>query len=652
MRRYNAYSYDRRPARGFNFKLIAAVGFLLGAMALVISSKLPVKTQGTQSEAVGWTPWQPGTTSSSASEAVGDAGSSPGPLTSLLNLLGDDGSSINPASEPGSAEQSPSAIQKSSRPKHQTALLVSKSSRPSEPAQTGGPAPAAQAKRTDDPPASAKAPKPSPTPSPTPSPNPDIDGDGLTNSEEASLGTDPRSADTDKDGLEDGAEIERGTDPLDSDTDDDGLSDGQEVNEFGTDPLSSDTDGDGISDGDEIAQGTDPKTFDVDWIGISDGISGPLVSALQDLLIRQPDPTAIEPFIGLAKAAAERSKGEVDKTIADKRGDADELSSQDPGDPVGTISSLLLGEDGLVEKIKALAQAIHLLLFGEGGVVQAANKAGKDAQEIVALKQKEVATGVNIVTGTATAAAAGAQSSAKTAQSEAQKDISGYKAGAETNAKTVGETVTTTVQSAKTLAESAIRTAGDAPKQLAEVLVGTYLVDSRDPSGTPVPLLGGHTYKFKASGTYTYSELPGPMAGYVGDAECTSLPGDSFKFDRQIIGAGDGGDLVYSTSRNIDWKPIEGGTGCSSSSKYFSTFTPADNNMVYLKIFQHAVSDYADNFGALTVEVYEVGLLPQLSAVNSSPFSLAMIVFFVMNLALASIMSGRSKVKYLLRRTN
>lgn len=70
----------------------------------------------------------------------------------------------------------------------------------------------------------------------------DSDGDGLSDEEEAELGTDPNDADTDDDGLDDGYEQEIGTDPLDEDTDNDGLSDGEEV-ELGSDPL----DGDGGS---------------------------------------------------------------------------------------------------------------------------------------------------------------------------------------------------------------------------------------------------------------------------------------------------------------------------------------------------------------------------------------------------------------------
>ena len=63
--------------------------------------------------------------------------------------------------------------------------------------------------------------------------------------------------DSDEDGLTDEEEAELGTDPNDADSDDDGLADGNEVT-LGTDPTSSDTDGDGFADAEEIEEGTSP----------------------------------------------------------------------------------------------------------------------------------------------------------------------------------------------------------------------------------------------------------------------------------------------------------------------------------------------------------------------------------------------------------
>ncbi|MDD3543764.1 MAG: outer membrane beta-barrel protein [Kiritimatiellae bacterium] len=83
----------------------------------------------------------------------------------------------------------------------------------------------------------------------------DSDGDGLTDEEEAKLGTDPFKADTDGDGLTDYDEVKvYKTDPLNPDTDFDGLSDGDEVKKYKTDPLDRDTDKGGVADGHEVIE--------------------------------------------------------------------------------------------------------------------------------------------------------------------------------------------------------------------------------------------------------------------------------------------------------------------------------------------------------------------------------------------------------------
>lgn len=136
----------------------------------------------------------------------------------------------------------------------------------------GGPAlPPAQ------PPSAPGVPPMQPPPAPV---DEDRDGDGLTDAEEAEVGTDPLNPDTDGDELSDGVEvIEIGTSPLDPDSDGDELSDGEEVFGYGTDPLNPDTDEDGLWDGrDEIilvseafGSNTDPLDTDTDDDGYSDG---------------------------------------------------------------------------------------------------------------------------------------------------------------------------------------------------------------------------------------------------------------------------------------------------------------------------------------------------------------------------------------------
>jgi TolB protein len=92
----------------------------------------------------------------------------------------------------------------------------------------------------------------------------DPDGDGLTNQQEATVGSDPNNADTDRDGLLDGQEvINTGTNPILPDTDGDGLTDGDEVKR-GTYPLNPDSDSDGLKDGDEVRIGTNPMNPDTD----------------------------------------------------------------------------------------------------------------------------------------------------------------------------------------------------------------------------------------------------------------------------------------------------------------------------------------------------------------------------------------------------
>jgi hypothetical protein len=76
----------------------------------------------------------------------------------------------------------------------------------------------------------------------------DPDHDGLSNAQEALLGTDPNNADTNGDGIPDGAEVALGLDPKNMDMDGDGVPNAVERAQ-GTDPFKADTDGDGVPDG-------------------------------------------------------------------------------------------------------------------------------------------------------------------------------------------------------------------------------------------------------------------------------------------------------------------------------------------------------------------------------------------------------------------
>jgi hypothetical protein len=96
---------------------------------------------------------------------------------------------------------------------------------------------------------------------------PDTDNDGLSDEDEAALGTNPNDADSDDDNLQDGVEVNglNPTNPLDNDSDNDGLFDGAEdANHNGeqntneTNPNDADSDNGGEPDGSEVNANRDP----------------------------------------------------------------------------------------------------------------------------------------------------------------------------------------------------------------------------------------------------------------------------------------------------------------------------------------------------------------------------------------------------------
>jgi hypothetical protein len=104
--------------------------------------------------------------------------------------------------------------------------------------------------------------------------DPDSDGDGRSDGGEmfgTDFPSDPTDPDTDDDGLTDGEEAgDWETDSYDPDTDDDGLTDGEEVHTYSTHPHKPDTDGDFFGDGNEVAAGTNPTIVDTDGDGLTD----------------------------------------------------------------------------------------------------------------------------------------------------------------------------------------------------------------------------------------------------------------------------------------------------------------------------------------------------------------------------------------------
>ncbi len=93
---------------------------------------------------------------------------------------------------------------------------------------------------------------------------PDSDFDGVSDADEATLGTDANNVDTDGDAFpwdtsapprgNDADELSNGTDPLDYDSDNDGIPDGWEL-WGGLNPLSTDSDNNAMPDGDEDTDG-------------------------------------------------------------------------------------------------------------------------------------------------------------------------------------------------------------------------------------------------------------------------------------------------------------------------------------------------------------------------------------------------------------
>lgn len=103
----------------------------------------------------------------------------------------------------------------------------------------------------------------------------DADNDWLSDSEEATLGTDSKRVDSDDDGFSDFEEVAIfHSDPLalDTDTDGDGLADSVEQELLHTDPAAADSDEDGdlLPDSVEEAMGTNPKEADSDGDTLSD----------------------------------------------------------------------------------------------------------------------------------------------------------------------------------------------------------------------------------------------------------------------------------------------------------------------------------------------------------------------------------------------
>jgi hypothetical protein len=168
----------------------------------------------------------------------------------------------------------------------------------------------------------------------------DSDEDGLTDAEEARLGTNPGKWDTDGDSIMDGSEVNSigfKTNPKLADSDGDGLGDGIEMWAH-TNPTKRDSDGDGMSDGFEVAIGDHPRVKDLrgnpaenekrsedlivakenqmgvtqhnvdtdgdgfaDWVEGFSGKGDPNVFDMNENMV-QPNPTPLDRFVEVAQA--------------------------------------------------------------------------------------------------------------------------------------------------------------------------------------------------------------------------------------------------------------------------------------------------------------------------------------------------------------
>ena len=111
-------------------------------------------------------------------------------------------------------------------------------------------------------------------------PDPDSDSDGLTDIQEAQIGTDPNDADSDDDGVLDGQEPSPSEDTdgdgkinaLDPDSDDDGLFDGTELGKDCSNAATDATKMQCIADADKGATKTNPLDADTDKGSVKDGV--------------------------------------------------------------------------------------------------------------------------------------------------------------------------------------------------------------------------------------------------------------------------------------------------------------------------------------------------------------------------------------------
>ncbi len=172
----------------------------------------------------------------------------------------------------------------------------------------------------------------------------DTDGDGLTDVEEATIGTNPRDADSDDDGVPDGAEPNPSSDtdgdgrinPLDPDSDDDGILDGTEL---GVSMADEDTDvgaGNYVPDADPTNT-TSAVSVDTDRGGVADGVEDANHNGRIDMDERNPlDPS-----------------DDLRDTDGDGITDDDEGTGDPDGDMIPNFRDLDSDGDNILDSVEA-----------------------------------------------------------------------------------------------------------------------------------------------------------------------------------------------------------------------------------------------------------------------------------------------------------
>lgn len=170
--------------------------------------------------------------------------------------------------------------------------------------------------------------------------------------------------------------------------------------------------------------------------------------------------------------------------------------------------------------------------------------------------------------------------------------------------------------------------------QVNEELVASVFVPASSPVGVNTPeLVVGRTYRLEASGTYQWQ----PGNKFQADAECWTATGTNFTNSRA---AGDFGyDLLdvsveespvgtpnSGADVNVSWQPMSGskvpGDCAAEPSRTYQfvytappppMYTGADQTTRLNLRMSDTWGGYFDNIGGITVKVFQVNLLPQMS---------------------------------------